>query len=121
MSRTFFRTLSASLEAAPLGPGEVVDARAKPGHDEGVAPVGESAPASPGGRGWLLHLQPLLAHAGVGAQIRGRAFEDDAAVAHDVEALRDRERDGELLLDEEDGDAAPGDLRQEPADALDHL
>src|SRR5207244_12910610 len=50
--------------------------------------------------------QPLLAHAIVAPQIRRRALEDDAAVAHHVHPTRNGQRDGELLLDEQDRDAA---------------
>src|SRR3989344_5303110 len=50
--------------------------------------------------------QPFLADGRVGAQLGRRALEDDGAVAHDVDALGDVERDGELLLDQQDGDAA---------------
>ena len=52
-----------------------------------------------------LDFEPLLADRFVGAEVVGRALEDDAAAAHHVDPARDRQRDGELLLDEQDGDA----------------
>src|SRR5690348_3355219 len=66
-------------------------------------------------------LEPLLADVGVLAQVLGSAFEDDAAVAHHVAALGDLQRDRQLLLDEQDRDAAPAQLLQILADQLDDL
>src|SRR5206468_10820916 len=70
----------------------------------------------------VLYLQPFLAHRFVGTKGRGRAFEDDMAVPHHVDAVRDAQRDGELLLYEQDRDPAMGDLFQQLAPELDqHL
>ncbi len=46
------------------------------------------------------------------------AFEHDAAVAHDVDPVRDLHGDRELLLDQQDRDVALGDALQQSADAL---
>src|SRR4029450_2752487 len=47
-------------------------------------------------------LEMLLAYPHVGGEVGGRAFEDDAPVAHHVHPVRDLERDGQLLLHEQD-------------------
>src|SRR4029079_9672084 len=65
--------------------------------------------------------QPLLAHAGILAQILRRALEHDPAMPHDVETTRDGERNRELLLDQQDGYTACGDLLEQPAHTLDNL
>lgn len=44
-------------------------------------------------------LEPLLAHRRRVGKVGRRALEHDVAVAHHVEAVRDPERNGELLLD----------------------
>src|SRR5690348_1830076 len=72
-----------------------------------------------GKRAGCLDFQPLLAHRLRHRELLRRALEDDAAVAHDVDAMRYRERDGELLLDQQDRGPAPGDLREEVAHDLD--
>src|SRR5581483_6675163 len=66
-----------------------------------------------------LNLQPLLPDGVVGFQLLRRAFEHDAAVAHDVDAVGDAQRDRELLLDQQDGDAGLRYSRDEVADLLD--
>src|SRR6185369_9389326 len=66
-------------------------------------------------------LEPLLADLGVPAQVVGRALEDDAAVAHHVAALRNLQRDRQLLLDQQDRDAAAAQLLQILSDELDDL
>src|ERR1700680_2996067 len=62
--------------------------------------------------------QPLLAHPLVGCEVARRALEHDAPVAHHIDAVRDLERDGELLLDQQDRDAALRDLLQQLAHQL---
>src|SRR5271170_4229049 len=64
-----------------------------------------------------LDFQPLAAHRAVGAKVRGRALEHHVAVAHDVDAVRNIERDGELLLNQNDRKAAPRNF----GDQLAHL
>ena len=66
-------------------------------------------------------LKPFLADGGVGLEVGRRAFEHDAAVAHDVEAAGNLQRDGEFLLDQQDRDAAPGDFVEQAAHLLDQL
>src|SRR5260370_8418159 len=44
------------------------------------------------------HLQPLLADGFVVAELVGGAVEDNPAVPHHVQPLRDLQRDGQLLL-----------------------
>src|SRR6516165_1921257 len=68
-----------------------------------------------------LHLQPLPAYCVVGAKLSRGAFKHDTAMAHDIDALRDRERYGQLLLDDEDGDATLRNLKQKLANQLDQL
>src|SRR5712692_373862 len=65
---------------------------------------------------WVLLKAPRTA-----APIGGAAFEHHATMAHYIEPVRDAQGDGQLLLDEEDGDAALGDALQEGGDALYHL
>ena len=43
------------------------------------------------------NLEPLLTNGGVLPQVPGRAFEHDLAVAHDVKALGNVQRDRQLL------------------------
>ena len=80
----------------------------------------EAAPGATGGflverqsagkRRLASNLQPFVAHLMVGLEIGRGALEDDAAVPHDVDALRNVERDRQLLLDQQNGNAAPGDF-----------
>src|SRR5215471_20477995 len=72
-----------------------------------------SAPRRP------LHFQALSPDRLVGHQRGGRALEHDAPVAHHVQAMGDLERDRELLLDEQDGDATACDLVEELGHLLD--
>src|SRR5580658_9711849 len=65
------------------------------------------------------HFEPLPAHLVIGRELGRGALEDDLAMAHDVEPARDGERDGELLLDQQNGRAAPRDLAEQDADLLD--
>src|SRR5665213_3718428 len=65
-----------------------------------------------------LNLQPFLADGRVRPEFRGRALEHDAAVAHHIEPVRYPHRDRQLLLHQQDGDAAPGDFGNEVADLL---
>src|SRR3954454_10081044 len=69
----------------------------------------------------ILDFQPLLANRAIGGEFGRRALEHDAAVTHDVEAPRDPERDGELLLDQQDGGAASCDFVEQRADLLDEF
>ena len=62
------------------------------------------------------NLQPFLAHRIVRLEFAGRALEHDAAVAHDIDAMGYPHRDRQLLLHQEDGDAAPCDFGDEVAD-----
>src|SRR5262245_7736441 len=66
-------------------------------------------------------LQPFLAYCAIGGKLRRRALEDDAAVAHHIEAAGNLQRDGQLLLDQQDRRAAPRDLIEQRADLLDQL
>src|SRR5271166_1023116 len=63
--------------------------------------------------------EPILAHLVVTEQCLRRALEHDAAVAHDVEPIRNGQRDRELLLDQQDRDAAFGDALQQLAHQID--
>src|ERR1700722_15451363 len=54
--------------------------------------------------------QPFFANVRGGGEICGRAFVDDLSVSHDVQPMGDPQNDSQLLLDEQNGDAAPGDL-----------
>src|SRR6266700_7669031 len=63
-------------------------------------------------------LEPFLAHGGIRLELVRRAFEHDAAVSHDVDALRDPHRDRELLLNEQNRDAGLCDAGDEIADLL---
>jgi hypothetical protein len=56
------------------------------------------------------HFQPFFANVGGRGEICGRAFVDDFPVSHDVEPMGNPQNDCQLLLDQQDGDAAPGDL-----------
>src|ERR1700692_4208416 len=64
------------------------------------------------------YLQPFLADGIVRLEFGRRALEHDAAVPHDVDPMRDPHRDRELLLHQQNGNAAPGDLGDEVADRL---
>src|SRR5689334_11331371 len=55
---------------------------------------------------------------GVLAQILGRAFEDDAAILHDIAVVGNVERQARILLDQQDGQAA---LVAQPADNAEDL
>src|SRR5581483_2771529 len=65
--------------------------------------------------------QPLLAHGVIGAQILRRAFKHDMAVAHDVETMRNIQRDRQLLLDEQNRYAARRNALEQAAHQLHHL
>jgi hypothetical protein len=54
--------------------------------------------------------QPFFANIRGGGEIIGRAFVDDFPVSHDVDPMGDPQHDRQLLFDQQDGDAAPGDL-----------
>ena len=73
-----------------------------------------------GPQGWL-HLQPRLPDRLVRPQLLRRAFEHHSPVSHHVEPVRDAQRDSQLLLDQQDRDAACGDGAQQLGDTLDHL
>src|SRR5437762_2796400 len=62
------------------------------------------------------HLELLPANGVVGGKLGRGAFEHDAPVAHHVDAMGDLQRDGQLLLDEQDRHAPSRDLAQEPPD-----
>src|SRR3954464_10101358 len=68
-----------------------------------------------------LNLQPLLANRTIGGKLRRRPLEHDAAVAHDVEAAGNLQRDGELLFDQQNRRAAAGDLVEQLADLFDQF
>jgi len=70
-----------------------------------AAPRPDAAPACGS------HFEPFVAHLLVALELGGRALEHDAAVAHDVDPLRNVEGNGELLLNQQDGETAPGDFR----------
>ncbi len=63
-------------------------------------------------------LQPFLANRVVRLEFGRRSFEYDAAVAHYIKPVRNPHRDRELLLDQQDGNAAPGNFGDEIADLL---
>src|SRR5690349_25062701 len=89
-----------------------------------MRPFAAAMPALPRSTPFTLHpspsdLQPLLAYRLVRTQTFGRALEHDLAVAHDVQALRDTQRDGELLLDQQNGNAALLDLLKQARHQLD--
>src|SRR5882672_4301422 len=65
--------------------------------------------------------QPLAPHRFVPAQIGRAALEHHPAMAHDVEAVGNLHRDGELLFDQQDRNLALRDALQQHGDALDHL
>src|SRR5262249_34949378 len=54
-------------------------------------------------------LEPLAAHVRRTAQVIGRPFKYDLAMAHYVDPLRDAHGDGELLLDQQHRDALGAD------------
>src|SRR6478609_596435 len=55
------------------------------------------------------------------AQVRGRAVLDDATTLQDVAVLRDRQRHGGVLLDQQDRGALAVDVEDDVADGLDDL
>src|SRR6186713_951536 len=63
-------------------------------------------------------LEPFLPHGGICLELLRRAFEHDAAMAHDVDALGDPHRDRQLLLDKENRDTGLRDAGDEIADLL---
>src|SRR5450756_1550088 len=63
-------------------------------------------PCVRGGQNWTLNFQPLLANCTIFPQLLRRALEHDVAVAHDVQALRNVERDRQLLFHQQDRHAA---------------
>src|SRR4030095_5915112 len=66
-------------------------------------------------------IQPFPADGGVGGECCGRPLEHDAAVAHHIEAPGNLQRNGELLLDQQDSCAAACDFVEQRADLLDQL
>jgi hypothetical protein len=60
--------------------------------------------------------QPFPAHGGIGAEIGRRALEYDPAVAHDIEAVGDLQRDRKLLLHQQDRNPTAGDFSEQFAD-----
>src|SRR5436309_11628152 len=72
-------------------------------------------------RNAVLHLEPLPAYRWAGLQGLRRAVEHDASMAHDVKPMGNVERNRELLLDQQDGNATLGDLREQIANQLDQL
>src|SRR5215471_20875408 len=75
----------------------------------------------PQARGGILgsDLEPLPADRSVRAELRGRSRENDPSMAHHVQPLGELERNGELLLDEQQRDAPALDLAEEVGDELD--
>src|SRR5512146_2329719 len=65
------------------------------------------------------YLEPLLADCTIFTQLLRRALEHDMAVAHDVQALRNVERDRQLLLHQQDGNAAVLDFIEQLGQQLD--
>src|SRR3954471_6600281 len=78
-----------------------------------VRTPGSTGPVKPANHRRRSDLQPFLADGGVGLEIGRRAFEHDAAVTHYVEPVRDAHGDRQFLLNQQDGDAAPRDLRDQ--------
>jgi len=68
-----------------------------------------------------LNLKPLLADTRIGGKLRGRAFEHDAAVAHDVEPSGNFQRNRELLFHQQDRGAAARDFVEQLADLFDEF
>src|ERR1700735_2749557 len=68
-----------------------------------------------------LDLQPLAADGGICRELRRGTVKNDPAMTHDVKPRADLQCDCEFLLDQENGNPAPGDLRQEFADLLDQF
>src|ERR1019366_8959079 len=63
-------------------------------------------PCVRGGQIWTLNLQPLLANCTIFPQLLRCALEHDVTVSHDVQALRNVERDRQLLFHQQDRYAA---------------
>jgi len=68
--------------------------------------------------GLASYLEPLLANGLVGTEFAGRALEYDTTVPHDIDAMRNPERDRQLLLNQQDGDASLRDMRNQITDLL---
>ena len=68
--------------------------------------------------GWL-HAKVGFAHLFAGEQVRGAAFHGDAAVLHDVAAVRDAQGLVGVLLDQKDSGAVGIDLLDDAEDLLD--
>src|SRR5215471_2735260 len=68
-----------------------------------------------------LDFEPCLPHGLVCLKLPGSALEHDAPVSHDVEAMRDAQRDCQLLLHQQDRYPALRDVAQQLGGALDHL
>src|SRR6266571_8226191 len=79
--------------------------RYSPGRLKGRSPVPGMSNRSADRRS---NFQPFLADRLVGFEFGRRAFEHDAAMAHDIEAMRNTHRDRQFLLHQQDGDAAAG-------------
>src|SRR5260370_41089023 len=86
--------------------------RYSPGRLKGRSPVPGMSNRSVDRRS---NLQPFLADRLVGFKCGRRAFEHDAAMAHDIEAVRKTHRDRKFLLHQQGGDATAGEFRQEVA------
>src|SRR5438094_1901589 len=67
----------------------------------------------------FLNFEPLLAYRRIGLQSSRRAVEDDPSMTHDIEPMRDVQRDGEFLFDEKNGDTTSGDRLEQLAYPLD--
>src|SRR5439155_12738339 len=96
----------------------------------GTSPCGNAVRASPSassmkrsssaGRG-TLDTEVLMQHRRVVAQCVCFSFEHDSSLVHDVHALRDTKRQGHILLDQQDRDAARTQLLQHSAKLLHEL
>jgi hypothetical protein len=66
----------------------------------------------------LSNFEPFAAHRLVGLKFGGCALEYDPSVAHHIDAVRYPQGDRQLLFDQQDRDAAPGNVGDQAADLL---
>jgi hypothetical protein len=67
------------------------------------------------------HLEPRFAHLAISGQRRRGTLKYHLAVAHHIDSMRDAHGDSELLLHQQDRDAASRNLLQQIGNAFDHL
>src|SRR5262249_47012860 len=68
-----------------------------------------------------LDAQPLMLNILALLKLFGRPVEDDGAMTEHIGPMRNAQRNGEALLDQQDGNSALGYLEEKLGDPLDHL